>query len=423
MDFVLKGDFIYSKSPAELAERPDSYLVCVGGVSQGIFDAVPAAYQQLPLYDHSGCLILPGMIDLHLHAPQYAFHGMYMDEELLEWLQKYTFVEEARYASLDYARQAYRLFAAAMKRSATTRAVVFGTLHREATLLLMDELESTGLISYVGKVNMDSLAPDDLLEPSAEASLRETRLWLEACEGRFVRTRPILTPRFIPSCSRELLTGLGQLVRDTGLPVQSHLSENRGEVELVQQLIPESSCYGDAYARYGLFGQHSPTIMAHCVYSTDEEIDLLRRGGVYVAHCPSSNINLSSGIAPIRRYLTQGLRVGLGSDVAAGESLSIFGEIARAVQVSKLYRLYVDRDARPLTFPEAFWLATLSGGSFFGKVGSFEPGYEVDAVVLDDASRSRPRLSTLAERLERAVYLHADRDCIAAKFAGGERII
>ncbi len=423
MNYIIKGDFAYSAGPRELRTYADHYLVCENGISKGIFSQIPEQYQGLELLDYSGKLIIPGMVDLHMHAPQFAFRGMHMDEELLEWLKKYTFVEEARYADPEYAEKAYSLFAGTMKRSATTRAVIFATIHRASTVILMDEMEKTGLVSYVGKVNMDRDAPEAILDASADMSAYNTFGWINETMGKYERTKTILTPRFIPSCSNALLGELKEIVHTYDIPIQSHLSENPGEVELVHSLMPDSEFYGEGYARFDLFGKYAKTVMAHCIYSTEKEVELIKENNVYVAHCPSSNMNLSSGIAPIRRYLERGIHVGLGSDVAAGESESIFGEIRAAIAVSKLYSRYVDETARPLTFPEAFYLATLSGGSFFGKVGSFEEGHEMDAVVLEDKLEPHPQELTIAERLERSVYLRADKNCIRAKFVRGKKVL
>jgi guanine deaminase len=172
------------------------------------------------------------------------------------------------------------------------------------------------------------------------------------------------------------------------------------------------------YDKYGLFGRSAPAIMAHCVYPEAKELDLILKNGVYVAHCPSSNTNISSGIAPVRKMLDRGLRVGLGSDVAGGFSLSIFRAVSDAVQVSKLYSVLVDASQRPLTLPEAFYMATKGGGSFWGKTGSFEPGYDMSAVVIDDSGFGHSATLTLEQRLERIVYLSTDAQ-IAAKYVGG----
>ena len=422
-NYILKGDFACSEDSKTLKTCPDSYLICEDGVSRGIYEEIPEQYRGLELLDFTGKLIIPGMVDLHIHAPQFAFRGMHMDEELLEWLKKYTFTEEAKYADAEYAKKAYSMFAETLKASATTRASIFATMHRPSTVILMDEMEKTGLVSYVGKVNMDRDAPEAILDASADMSAYNTFGWINETMGKYERTSPILTPRFIPSCSNALLGELKEIVHTYDIPIQSHLSENPGEVELVKNLMPESEFYGDGYARFDLFGEHAKTVMAHCIYSTEKEIELMKENGVYVAHCPSSNMNLCSGIAPIRKYLEMGLHVGLGSDVAAGESESIFGEIRAAIAVSKLYTRYIDENLRPLTFPEAFYLATLSGGSFFGKVGSFEKGYELDAVILDDELELHPQKLSILERLERSVYLRADKNRICAKFVRGKKII
>ena len=421
--FVIKGDICWSKDRKQLATFENSYLVCADGISQGVFRKLPEEYAALPLLDYRGKLVIPGMVDLHIHAPQYAFRGLGMDMELLDWLKTYTFPEEAKYAELAYADKAYGIFADRMKNSATTRACIFATVHRGATILLMDKLEAAGLVTYVGKVNMDRDAPEDLREPSAEYSAFDTFGWLNSIQGRYRNTMPILTPRFLPSCSDYLLSELREVREAYDLPIQSHLSENPGEVELVHKLFPKAAFYGAGYEHFGLFGGQCKTVMAHCIYSGWEEIDLIKKNGVYVAHCPASNMNLSSGIAPIRKYLNLGIHVGLGSDVAGGESESIFRAITNAVQVSKLYWRLVDQSCPPLSFEEGFYLATVGGGEFFGRVGSFDPGFEFDAVILNDGELCLSNDLTIEQRIQRDVYLQADSSCIIAKFARGRRIL
>jgi len=207
--------------------------------------------------------------------------------------------------------------------------------------------------------------------------------------------------------------------------VQSHLSENQKEIEWVKKLYPDAESYGDVYNRYGLFGgEDTPTVMAHCVWSKDKEEELLKTQGVYAAHCPQSNINLSSGIAPVRRFLNKGIRVGLGSDVAGGCHLSIFRAMIDAVQVSKLRWRLIDQHDAPLAETEAFFLGTLGGGSFFGKVGSFDDGYEFDAVAIDDASLAAHDMHEklpLENRLARIMYFFDDR-FIRGKYVRGKKI-
>lgn len=420
--FALKGTICFSESPKELSVTENGYLVCENGVSAGVFTELPDRYRGIPCRDTDGCLIIPGLTDLHLHAPQYSFRATGMDLELLDWLNTITFPQESRYEDLAYARTAYSIFADDMKKSATTRASIFATLHVEATELLMDLMEKTGLKTLIGKVNMDRNGPPTLQEESAEASARNTLVWLEETAGRYQNVKPILTPRFTPSCTDELLTRLADLQREYHLPVQSHLSENLGEIAWVKELCPNTGFYGEAYDQFGMFGgPDCPTIMAHCVHCPDEEIALMKKRGVYIAHCSQSNTNLSSGIAPVRRYLDEGMHVGLGSDIAGGTSLSLLRAMADSVQTSKLRWRLVDDSLKPLSLEEVFYMATLGGGSFFGKVGSFETGYEFDAVILDDANLAHPQPLTPKERLERLVYLSDDRN-ITGKYVSGNKI-
>ena len=427
--FVIKGNICQTKVPGSLDLHEAAFVVCVDGVSKGIFDILPEEYADLPLRDYGDALIFPGMVDLHVHAPQYAFRGMCMDLELMDWLNQYTFPEEEKYEDLEYAERAYKIFVEAIKRGATTRSCIFATRHRYATELLMKLMEESGLVSYVGKVNMDREASEGLTEKSADDSAFATFGWLNAVNDKYKNTKPILTPRFIPCCTDKLMEELREIQMAYGIPVQSHLSESEGEIDFVKSLRPDDAFYGDSYNAYDLFGKNDDidtdvkTVMAHCVWSSDEEVDLMHKNGVFVAHCPASNMNLTSGIAPIRKYLDIGLNIGLGTDVAAGHSDSIFRAITDAIQVSKMYFRMVNEEYRPLVFSEAFYLATKGGGAFFGKVGSFEDGYEFDAVIMDDSVLPHPQNLNLAQRMERAVYLGLDEKNITAKFVAGRQIL
>lgn len=416
--FALKGNIIFTPACGRLEVRPGQYLVCENGLVAGVFETLPQRFEGIPVHDHGERLILPGLVDLHVHASQYAYRGLGMDMELLDWLEENAFPEEARFARQEYAAAAYRVFTDELTRSATTRACVFATVHRPATLLLMELMEKAGLRGFVGKLNMDSNCPDYLRE-TTDGSLAETRRWLEESAG-FSAVRPVITPRFIPSCSEELMNGLGELQRQFGAAMQSHLSENLSEIEWVKQLRPWSRFYGEAYSRPGLFGGECPTVMAHCIWSGEEERALMKEQGVFLAHCPQSNMNVSSGIAPVRTWLNEGQKAGLGSDVAGGAHLSIFRAMTDAIQCSKLRWRLVDDSLAALTLPETLYLATKGGGEFFGKVGSFEPGYEFDAIVMDDSALPTTRKCTLAERLERVIWLSDGLPL--AKYVAGRRL-
>ena len=270
---------------------------------------------------------------------------------------------------------------------------------------------------------MDRDAPDTIREPDPKTAADNTEKWVIA-SSRFDHTFPILTPRFIPSCTDELMDALGEIRRKHEVAVQSHISENLGEIELVAKLRPDAGYYGDAYLKHGLFGDlgASHTIMSHCVWSGDEELSVMKKNGVFICHCPASNMNVASGIAPVRKYIGLGMKMGLGSDVAGGQTESMFRAMTDAIQSSKLYWRHVDTAYKPIGLEEAFYLATRGGGEFFGKVGAFDEGYEFDAVVIDDSSLPHPQPLDVRQRLERAVYLGVDRFGIADKYVRGNRI-
>ncbi len=420
MTFLVKGCFLDTPIAGEIRCR-DGYLLIQDGSCGNFYKALPPELTDLPVHDFSGCLITPGLVDLHLHAPQYSYCGTAMDVELLAWLNQYTFPEEARYRDPDYAERSYRLFVRDLLHSPTTRFCAFASQHTDATLTLMRQLEAAGLRGYVGKVNMDRNSPDYYCE-TTESGIAETYRWLDTWQTLTAGlVRPMLTPRFTPSVSDPYMQTLGRIAAERGLPVQSHLSENPDEIAWVAALCPDTDFYAQSYARYGLFGGSCPTVMAHCIYSTPEEQALLRENQVYIAHCPTSNENVIAGIAPAAHYLRNDFRIGLGSDVAGGHTLNLFAVMVSAVQVSKLRWRYVDSSVPPLTLAEAFYLATVGGGRFFGRVGLFEPGYAFDAIVPDEAGLRNLRSFSPTERLERYAYLGEGR--LLAKFVQGVKLL
>lgn len=427
---IIKGNIIYMKDIHTVETIEHGYLFIRDGLVEQILseqeyrEKIKLADQKSKsemVIDYGDRLIIPGMADLHLHASQYAFCGLGMDRELLDWLEKYAFPEEMRFADRDYAKAAYQRFTEDLLHSPTTRACIYTTIHRESSLLLVEMLERAGISGYVGKVNMDRNSPEALTEDTKTA-LQDTEGFIKEVLEHCKNIKPILTPRFIPSCSDELMKGLAVLQKKYQLPVQSHLSENLSEIELVKELNRTAECYGDAYDMYGLFGGDHSAVMAHCVYSTDDELRLMKKNDVYVAHCANSNYSLSSGIAPIRKYLEAGLKLGLGTDVAGGFSLSMFRAIQDTITVSKLYWRMIDQTAAPLSLKETFYLATMGGGSFFGKVGSFLPGYEADLLILEDYPEKCGKQVSLLERLERICYL-ADKDTVYAKYVKGKQVL
>lgn len=418
MEYLVHGDLCFSTAPRHIETMEASYLHVKDGKCISCYKELPEALSSLEIKDYSGNLIIPGMVDLHLHAPQYAYRGTKMDLPLLDWLNSNTFPEEAKYEDMNYAKAAYKNFVEDLKESPTTRAVIFATLHKEATLCLMDLLEKSGLETMVGKVNMDRNSPDYLTEHSAEEALENTRNWLQAIPEDYRHCHPILTPRFTPTCSDALMEGLGKIKKEKGIPLQSHLSENKAEIAWVKELCPDTKNYGESYDRYGLL-QHS--VMAHCVHTREDELELLKERECYICHCPQSNTNLQSGVAPVKHFLEKGAKLGLGTDVAGGANLSMFRAITDAIHVSKLRSCLLLEDAA-ITVEEAFFMASLSGGGFFGKVGSFLTGYEADFLVYE-RKRESIREESLLERLEMLLYTEKELFRMKAKFVSGRQIL
>lgn len=415
---ILHGTIVHTPTKEVFDCHPDSYLISEGGKVTGIFQELPEKYKNVPVLDYGNSLILPGLCDMHVHAPQFVYRGLGIDLQLMEWLDRYAFPTEARFADLSYARIYYEAFADALAKNGTTRAVIFGTLHAPATELLMEILEKKKIGAYVGKINMDTLSPDYLCE-TPKQSLVDTRKWIEDTKDWFHLVKPAVTPRFIPTCSTSVLEGLGKLAQEFDLPVHSHISEDLGEMSIVRDRYPQYDNDGDVYDHFGLLTSH--TVMAHFIYPTRHEMELIKERGVTIAHCPQSNGNVAAGIPPIRQMLDLGVKVGLGSDIAGGYSVSIFRAMSEAVYLSKLQWLRSEKKDSFLSVPESFYLGTKGGGQFFGKVGSFETGYELDAIVVDDRSLCVPadRLST-EERVERVIHLADDRNIIS-RFVAGEQ--
>jgi guanine deaminase len=412
---AIKGNFIYTKEKEAFEIHEQSFLVVNGAEIVGIYKELPEKYACIAVKDYGNRLIIPSFVDLHIHAPQYLQRGIGLNLELVEWLQTYTFKNEMRFSDEVYAQKIYALFTKELYDSGTLRACIFGTIHNKSNQILVEELRKRHLSAFVGKVNMDQNAPDDLIQTTDE-SFEETKTFINDNDGDLVKA--MITPRFAPSCTKALLNKLGQLSVDRHIPVQSHLSENRGEVKWVKELFPENKHYSDVYAKNQLYGIEK-TIMAHAIYLEEEEIKMAENKNIYLAHCPDSNMNLASGIMPVTSYLDRGIKVGLGSDVGAGHSISMANSIKSAIQCSKIRHIFKPEE-RILKESEAFYLATKLNGSFFGKTGSFEAGYLFDALVIEEPLDLIQGLTPL-EKLERFLYC-GDKESILVRYFEGKQI-
>ncbi len=416
---AIHGTIIHAPRMGEIEIVEDGYLLLRDGAIEGVYKVLPEGCVPDKEHDFSGRLIIPSFTDLHLHAPQYAMLGMGMDLPLIEWLNAYTFKTEAMFADPVFARKVYAALADALIRHGTTRVCIYASIHRPTAHILMEELERAGVTGYAGKVNMDRNTTPELTE-TTEGALEETRRFIEECAGRYLHLRPMITPRFTPSCSNALMEGLGKLADEYNVPIQSHLSENDVEIAWVKSLCPDCESYWQSYERRGLW--RDKTIMAHCVHSDDAERAAIKKAGVWVAHCPDSNTNIYSGVAPVRLMLNEGINVALGSDIAGGAKLSIFHVMAEAIRASKLRYYYAGKreEEKFLTVAEAFYLATSAGARYFGAGPGFHKGDMLHAIVLSDETLPPSRPLTSAERLERLVYAD-DAHAVKAVWSEGVR--
>ena len=414
--YGVKGNIIYTKEFGKYEVISKGIIIIENGIIKGIYNGLPFHYKDIKVIDYKDKLIIPGFVDLHLHAPQFPNMGLGLDKELIPWLNKYTFPEEEKYYDLQYAEKVYKKLINKIWSVGTTRCCIFNTIHKDSTKLLLDLFNKSGLGAYIGKVNMDRECPDELKEET-NTSILDTLEIVNEYKDKYKLVKPIITPRFVPTCSFDLLKSLGEIANKYDIPVQSHLCENYGEIELVKSLHPECKNYAEVYNKSNLL-KDNKCIMAHCVLVNESEIDLLKKKRTFIAHCPTSNLNLSSGIAPIRRVIERKVNVGLASDISGGHTLSIPEVIASSAQVSNLKWLNSNKVEEKLTTAELFYLATKGGGKFFGKVGSFEEGYDFDALVIDDSDLLIENNLSLEERLQKFIYIGSSNNIVERYVCG-----
>lgn len=381
--------------------------------------------------------LLPGLVDLHVHAPQWPQLGLALDLPLEEWLQTYTFPLEARYADLEFAKAVYASLVDALIANGTTTALYFATIHLPATQKLADICLEKGQRALIGRVAMDDpgQCPDYYRDASAESAAAQTRAFIDYVRSmpgnRAESIKPVITPRFIPSCSDDLLRRLGALAQETGCHVQTHCSES----DWAHRYVLERCGVTDTAAleSFGLLSRR--TILAHGNFVGDADIALIAKHGAGIAHCPLSNIYFSDAVFPLRRILQRGVHVGLGSDIAGGASPSILDNARHAVMASRLLESGVDpalnreerrREDSRIDALTAFWLATAGGGIALElDVGVFRAGFQFDALVIDaDVPNSNLRLDrtdTPEEILQKIIY-HAARANIRDVWVANRRV-
>ncbi|MDP9468466.1 MAG: amidohydrolase family protein, partial [Chloroflexota bacterium] len=344
------------------------------------------AAHETPAFDLRPWLVMPGLVDLHAHLPQLPNAGVGAGLDLLTWLERYIFPLERDFDTATaelIAPAAYRAFA----RAGTTTVVAYGALWAESLDACFRAAEAHGIRAVIGKVMMDRLSydtdrdPMEVLELSLRQSAELCATWHGRDDGRLMYA---FTPRFAVSCSAEMLAASARAAAAAGAYWQTHLSEDRGEVAEVRRLFPEAVDYTDVYDRAG--GLTPRAILAHAIHLSDREVARLAETGAVIAHCPSSNLFLASGAMPLSRYLASGIRMGLGSDVAAGPDAPLFSVMRAGAYTQNALRAAGRSEAAALSPADWLRLGTLGGAEALGladRIGSLEAGKEADLIAVD----------------------------------------
>jgi len=432
---VYDGSFIHSLSMDKLEVVPQGRI---GVDKQGkiVFVAKNQeekikAKEQFPYRDSDVVtlgkkFLIPGFIDTHAHAPQYVFSGSGTGVPLLQWLDTYTFNYESKFKDTEYANRVYSKAIARHSKYGSTSTVFYGTIHKESSKLLADLIAQSGQRGLIGKINMDRNSPQFYVEETKQ-SIIDTEDFVQYVKAlpqfRTGLVKPVITPRFAPSCSSELMRELGKLAHKHDLPIQSHISENTDEVKWIKELFPNQKSYAEVYLAHGLLTPNS--IMGHGVYLTKEELKLFKEIGATVSHCPLSNSVLYSGFMSVRLLQENGVRISLGTDVAGGPSPSMLEAIRHAIMTSSVHS--VINHQKNLTFKEAFYLATLAGAEALrieNLVGNFITGKEFDALLIDPYASDSPFdifEDTIEQIFEKFIFLGDDRN-IHKMFVQGKEI-
>ena len=392
-------------------------------VKDGIIQALGNAEDQIALLDstievehHPDALIVPGFIDTHIHYPQSDMIASY-GEQLLDWLNNYTFPEESKFVDKQYASDVAERFIAELLRNGTTTALVFGTVHKQSVDAFFEAALPLNLRMICGKVMMDRHAPDYLTD-TPETAYKDSKELIERWHNHG-RLHYAVTPRFAPTSTSEQLSAAGKLLSEyDDLYMHTHLSENRQECSWVQELFPDSKNYLEVYDQHQLLSERS--VFAHGIHLCDQEYNRLSETGSAIAFCPTSNLFLGSGLFNLEKAELHKVNVGMGTDVGGGTSFSMFSTLNEAYKVIQMQGQNLD----PI---KSFYLATLGGAKALrldDKVGNLAVGSEADFVILD--KQATPLLSKRLERAKDikdtlfALMILADDRAIQATYAMGQ---
>lgn len=383
----IRGFLIDAPEFGVLRGRRDGALIIEKGciAAMGDYDELRRSERaaRVQWIDPGHVAVFPGLIDCHTHLPQYAAVAR-GENALLPWLREHIFPVEREFTGPKAREEAPRFFHE-LARNGTTTAMVYAAIYEDSCDIGFEAAEQCGLRVILGKMMMDlgsygSLQPKKILSVSLLESERLCRKWHGAAEGRLEYA---FSPRFAVACSEKLMRSAAELARKFGAYVQTHLAENREEIEKVHNLYMTAKDYTDVYEKAGLLGPR--TMLGHCIHLTPREIAAIAAAHSSVAHCPTSNLFLGSGLMKLDQLLKAGIPVGLGSDVAAGPELNMWQVMRAAIDVQKA-RAFHNVSVPPLRLAEALHLATAGGARALDKserIGTLDVGKEADFVVVD----------------------------------------
>ncbi|KQY15305.1 guanine deaminase [Rhizobium sp. Root482] len=381
-----EGAYLYESDGALVVENG---LIAASGAYAAVKAGMPDDIEEI---DHRPHLILPGFVDTHLHFPQMQVIGSYA-ANLLEWLNTYTFPEECRFVESAHAERIARHFFDEMIRHGTTTAAAYCSVHKASADAFFAEALRRDMRMVAGKVMMDRNAPQGLLD-TPQMGYDETRAVIEQWQGKG-RNHVAITPRFAITSTPEQMSAAETLAREfPDLHVQTHLSENREEIDYTCSLYPDAIDYTDIYARYGLMGRK--TLLGHCIHLSEREMDVMSETGAVAVHCPTSNLFLGSGLFPFRRLTTRekSVRVSFATDIGGGTSYSMLRTLDEAYKIQQL----LGERLNPF---ESFYYMTLGNAralSLEDRIGTLEPGTDADFIVLDMAAT--PAMALKAEMVD-----------------------
>ncbi|MCK4654445.1 MAG: guanine deaminase [Candidatus Cloacimonetes bacterium] len=398
---IIKTNILNPISSDKVEFLPDTFI----SISDTKIESISKNIENRDFTDYSDSVCIPGLIDTHVHLSQYYVRGRH-NSNLFDWLDNCTFPEELKSKDPQYAKKVAKDFFKASVKAGTTTSVIYTSPFKEACDIAFETAEKLGVRAIIGKTMMDTNSPEYLQEDT-ETSFRESVELFEKWNKKTELLEYVFSPRFAPVCSSQLMKMIGEFAQKNEAYIQTHLSENQDEIELVKKLFPKYKNYTEIYEKLGILGPK--TLLGHGIHLDNEELEIIKNTESKIIHCPDSNFFLKSGVFPFEKIKKSGIDFALASDAAGGTSISMFN-----VMKMTCYR----QDDYTVSPEEAFYYATLGGAKVLGKediIGSIEVGKDADIVFLKIPEQNKYNCSELLSKL---IYVNEEVEIISTLVAG-----